>query len=130
MFVNMRRAVLVFWLMLTPQLPAFGETVAWIPADTMASGFYLYRAEGTCAVHGYFTRVDTYAGSAVQGVVTDPSVGGTYCHFMTAFNSAGESSASNYVEFNYVVAPPPQCPDVNYCKTLKGQARRQCLACR
>lgn len=33
-----------------------------------------------------------------------------------------------FVEYAYT-APPPQCPDRSYCMTLKGKARRQCLAC-
>jgi len=96
-------------------------------SDPTVAGYRLYRAEGTCALHGYFTLVQTY-GVTTSGPVPNPATGGTYCHFLTAFNGAGESGISNYAEFVYPSLP--QCPDTSYCRTLKGQARKQCLACK
>lgn len=109
----------------------YAATASWTAVDDPSlQGYRLYRAEGTCALHGYFEVVNNY-GLVTSGPVTDPAMGGTYCHYLTAYNEGGESPISNVVEFAYFISrPPPQCPDVSYCKTLKGQARKQCLACR
>ena len=107
---------------------AFAETASWNPVSSQPlDGYRLYRAQGTCYLHGYFVMVQQY-GPVSSGPVSDPGDGGTYCHFLVAFNQAGESAPSNYVEYAYT-APPPQCPDKAYCMTLKGKARRKCLAC-
>lgn len=106
----------------------FGETASWTPVSSQPlDGYRLYRAQGTCLLHGYFTAVQQY-GLVSSGPVPDPLDGGTYCHFLVAFNVAGESAPSNYVEYTYT-APLPQCPDTAHCLTLKGKARRKCLAC-
>lgn len=108
---------------------SFGETVSWSPVSSQPlDGYRLYRAEGTCMLRGYFVMVKQY-GVVTNGEVPAPVNGGTYCHFLVAFNEAGESAPSNYVEYTYT-ATPPQCPDRSYCMTLKGKARRQCLACK
>lgn len=108
---------------------AFCETASWTPVSSQPlDGYRLYRAEGTCLSHGYFAMVAQY-GVVSSGTVADPLDEKTYCHFLVAFNQAGESAPSNYVEYTYT-ATPPQCPDRSYCMTLKGKARRQCLACK
>ena len=108
---------------------AFGETASWNPGSSQPlDGYRLYRAQGSCYLHGSFEMVQQY-GPVSSGPLPDTGDGATYCHFLVAFNRAGESVPSNYVEYTYA-ASPPQCPDRSYCLTLKGKARRQCLACR
>ena len=121
--------LLLIVILSAPLSDSIATTAAWdTSSDSSIQGYRLYRADGTCVLHGYFSIVNTY-GYVTSGTVTDPSTGGTYCHFLTAFNSAGESAPSNMVEYNYSIAPPPQCPPISYCKTLRGQARKQCFAC-
>lgn len=121
--------ILLVFLLLFPSISA-AATASWdAVADSELQGYKLYRAPGSCDNHGYFEFVNLY-GVTTSGPVTDPSDSGTYCHYLTAFNAGGESTISNLVEFVYTVVPtPPQCPDVTYCQTLKGKARRKCLAC-
>lgn len=122
------KSLYLSFVMLLPCALAFAETASWEPVTSQPlDGYRLYRAQGTCMLHGYFTPVQQY-GPVSSGSVPDPLDGQTYCHFLVAFNSAGESTPSNYVEYTYT-APPPQCPEVSYCMTLKRKARRQCLAC-
>ncbi len=121
--------LLLIAISISPLSNCFATTAGWdASSDSSIQGYRLYRADGTCLLHGYFSIVNTY-GQVTSGTVTDPSTGGTYCHFLTAFNSAGESAPSNMVEYNYVITPPPQCPPISYCKTLRGRERKQCLAC-
>ena len=105
----------------------FAATASW-RASPDAQGYKLYRAEGSCAAPGWFTYTAQY-GQVTSGPIPDPTVGGPHCHFITASNDAGESPVSNYAEFSYTVTPPPECPEVTYCRTLKGQARKHCLQC-
>lgn len=123
-----RLACTLFFLLLSTS--SFAATANWdSSSDASIQGYRLYRAEGTCALHGYFFLTNSY-GVVTSGAITDPTTGGTYCHFLTAFNTAGESVPSVLIEFSYTIAEPPQCPSVSYCRTLKGQARKNCLACK
>ena len=117
-------------LLLLLSSPSFAATANWdSSSDASIQGYRLYRAEGTCAVHGYFFLTNSY-GVVTSGAITDPTTGGSYCHYLTAFNAGGESGPSAFVEYVYTIAEPPQCPSVSYCRTLKGQARKNCLACK
>jgi len=81
-------------------------TASWdAVSDPELQGYRLYRATGSCVTPGAFATVNTY-GTVTTGIVTNPTTNGTYCHRLTAFNSAGESPFSNMVEFKYVVVPP------------------------
>lgn len=103
-------------------------TATWIATeDPDVLGYTLYIASGACVYPGEFAPVQTY-GPVTTGTVPTPQVMGTYCYQLTAHNSAGESVPSNRSEVTYVA--PSQCPSTTYCNTLKGKARRQCLACR
>lgn len=129
MSMTFPKSLIVLALITISIPPSDAATVSWDASDdTSIHGYRLYRAEGTCAVHGYFFLTNSY-GVGTSGLITDPDVGGTYCHFLTAFNSAGESLPSTVVEFLYVIEPPPQCSSKAYCRTLRGKARKQCLAC-
>ncbi len=126
-----RTTAILFFLLSLFAADSWSATAHWdAGTDSTIQGYRLYRAEGSCLSPGYFAFVALYSSTAVEGPVPNPSTSGSYCHFLTAFNGAGESPISNYAEFTYSVAEPPQCPEVSYCKTLKGQARKQCLACR
>lgn len=83
---------------------ALSATASW-EAVPDAEGYKLYRALGPCANPGAFSTVNTY-GLVTTGAIANPSVNGTYCHKLTAFNLAGESPFSNTAEFKYVVNPP------------------------
>lgn len=103
-------------------------TASWTAVDDPElQGYYLYIAAGSCAYPGEFALLQSY-GLVTSGDVPVPQIDGTYCYQLTAHNAAGESAPSNRVELTY--RPVSQCPDVSYCKTLRGQARKQCLACK
>lgn len=87
---------------------SYAATATW-EAVPEADGYKLYRALGTCANPGAFATVNTY-GLVTTGAITNPSANGTYCHKLTAFNSAGESPFSNTVEFKYTVVGPTSAP--------------------
>ena len=107
---------------------SLATTASWdAVVDPDLQSYQLYIASGSCAYHGEFFPLVSY-GLVTSGDVPDPQVSGTYCYRLTAFNSGGESPPSNLAELTYTV-PPPQCPSTEYCNTLKGKARRQCLAC-
>lgn len=109
--------------------PSRAATANWDQADvTHIQGYRLYAAEGACSNPSYFVFVQAY-GAVFSGPVPTPVEGGTFCYFLTAYNSIGESLPSNRAEFAFPV-PPPQCPSVAYCKTLRGKARKECLACK
>ena len=84
----------------------FAATASWdAVVDPDLQGYNLYRAPGSCATPGPFAKVNTY-GLVTSGPVSNPTVNGTYCHKITAFNPAGESLFSNTVELKYVLFPP------------------------
>lgn len=126
----MNVAILTVLLLVLNPLGSIAATVHWdASSDTSIQGYRLYRAEGTCALHGYFFLTNYY-GVVTSGAITDPTTGGAHCHYMTAVNAGGESVPSAFVEYVYIIAEPPQCPSVSYCRTLKGQARKNCLSCK
>ena len=123
-----RLTVLLTILLMVFTSLAHAATANWdAVVDPELQGYRLYIASGSCVYPGEFSPLVTY-GLVTSGDVPAPQVNGTYCYRLTAFNSGGESGPSNTVEWTYVT-PPPQCPSVAYCRTLKGQARKQCLAC-
>lgn len=94
-------------LMLLWGSTAFAATASWdAVVDPELTGYRLYRAPGPCSNPGAFAIVNTY-GVVTTGPVANPTVNGTYCHRLTAYNPAGESLFSNTVELKYVVNPPP-----------------------
>lgn len=101
------RHILFVLAVLLPSL-SFAATASW-DAVPDAEGYRLYRAPGACANPGAFATVNTY-GLVTTGAITNPTANGTYCHKLTAFNSAGESPFSNTVEFKYTVLPPTAAP--------------------
>lgn len=85
---------------------SFAATASWdAVSDPELQGYRLYRAPGSCTNPGAFATIQTY-GLVTSGAVPNPSVNGTYCHKLTAYNPAGESVFSNTSEFKYVVNPP------------------------
>jgi hypothetical protein len=99
---------MVFRVLLLVLLPSisFAATASWdAVVDPDLQGYRLYRAPGPCSNPGAFSTVNTY-GVVTTGSIANPTVNGTYCHRLTAFNPAGESPFSNTVELKYVVVPP------------------------
>jgi hypothetical protein len=107
---------------------AVAATASWnaVTSDGVA-GYALYQAPGACDVAVTYDKVIVY-GLVTSGPIPTPA-DGTYCYAVTAFDVLGqESEYSNRVEFTFVT--PPVCLAESYCRTLKGLARKQCLACR
>lgn len=71
----------------------------WIDNATNESGDYIYLAAGS----GSFSRVGQVAAGATTTVLSGLSAG-TYRVYLTAFNSAGESAASNTVNVTLTAA--------------------------
>lgn len=85
----------------------FAATASWdAVVDSELQGYHLYRAPGSCANPGPFSKINSY-GLVTSGAVSNPAANGTFCHRLTAFNAAGESPFSNTTEFKYLVNPPP-----------------------
>lgn len=128
--LNLLRLTLALVLLSVIPQSVEAVTVGWdTTTDSTIQGYRLYRAEGTCFIHGNFSLSNSY-GLVTGGVVTNPATSGTYCHFVTAYNTAGESPASTMIEYTYTIQTQPQCPSVKYCRSLHGDARRKCLACK
>lgn len=105
----MRNALLTgVWLGVTLWASvSMAATASWdAVVDPDLQGYRLYRAPGVCTNPGAFAVVQTYD-LVTSGPIPNPSVNGTYCHKLTAFNSAGESLFSNTAEWRYIVNPPP-----------------------
>lgn len=100
------RILLLVVLSLSISVSVWAATASWdAVVDPELQGYRLYRAPGVCANPGAFATLQTY-GLVTSGAVPNPTVNGTYCHRLTAFNAAGESPFSNTVELKYVVNPP------------------------
>jgi hypothetical protein len=87
---------------------AEAATASWnANTESDLAGYNLYRAPGSCATPGAFAKTDTYAKTVTSGAVTNPSVDGTYCFRLTAFDAANnESPFSTSVEVPLNVVPP------------------------
>ncbi|MBK8270522.1 MAG: hypothetical protein IPK83_20380 [Planctomycetes bacterium] len=103
----MRKMILCALVSVVFPTLAFAATASWdAVADPTLQGYRLYRAPGACATPGAFATVQSY-GVVTSGAIPNPTVNGTYCHKLTAFNPVGESLFSNTAEFSYTVNPPP-----------------------
>lgn len=73
----------------------------WTRNSTNESGFYIYISYNG----GSFSRVSgTFGAGSTAGTITNASAG-NYRLYLTAFNSAGESAASNTASVNVVATP-------------------------
>ena len=94
---------------------AVAATATWVNApDADLDGVNIYRAPGTCATQGAFSKIDTVrkpvgAPMPTSDVLPNPTADGVYCHKLTSFDTAGNESTafSNTAEFTYNVVPPP-----------------------
>lgn len=120
--------LLMIMLSLSAAVSARAATASWTEvAEPDIQGYRLYVAAGTCAYPGPFVLLQTY-GMVSSGEVPTPDLAGTYCYKLTAFTQDAESDFSNAAEYTFM-PPPNTCPSVSYCNTLKGRAKKQCLAC-
>lgn len=78
-------------------------SLQWRDNATNETGQWIYLAVG----NGGFNRVGD-AGAGVTSATVTGAAAGTYRIFVTAYNSSGESSASNTI--SVAVAAPPQAP--------------------
>jgi len=83
---------------------AHSSTLTWTPPTTCVdgsactpSGYNVYRATVACPASGLPTGATKIASNISAANYTDTTITapGTYCYYVTALNSAGESAASN-----------------------------------
>jgi len=90
---------------------AFATTASWnANTESDLAGYNLYRAPGSCATPGAFAKTDTYAKTATSGPVTNPTVDGTYCFRLTAFDTANNESPFSTSAEDTINAVPPAAP--------------------
>lgn len=101
----------VMLLMAVVTVQAYDIPLTWdcTGGCATATGFNLYQRQSTdCSVETVFDRLPLQIpGTARQVTVTGLQVGLTYCWYVTAYNTGGESGASN----TYVFQVPVQKPE-------------------
>jgi len=94
---------IIFILLLCTTAFAGTVNLTWT-ASTGATGYKLYQMKGTSPTPATDTVITTF-GVVTSGSVTSVTPG-AYSYYMTAFNTAGESSASNVVTTPAVASVP------------------------